>query len=291
MRFGMHLPQWGSIATRDGVLGIARVAEEVGFHSVWVGDHVAWPARWESSYPFAAAPPVTPDQGFLEAFTVLAAVAGATERVRLGIGALVLPLRHPLMVAKVAATLDVVSGGRAELALGAGWLREEFEVLGEPFDGRGARFDAAIDLLRHAWAHGHVEGSGPEYHFDEAIIRPLPAQSGGPPLLIAGMTRAAFRRAASLGDGWYAVGAKVEELSDGRAQIEAERQRLGRTGPFTVATVIRLDPDRERLRHRLGALAEAGVDKVVFGTFGDDLNKLSAAVEDFGTHVLPDLTD
>lgn len=299
MRFGMHLPQWGAWADRAGVLEVARTAEAAGFDSVWVGDHLAWPREWASPYPYAPAPPAGPEEGFLESFTTLAVVAGGTERIGLGTGALVLPLRHPLVVAKTAATLDVLSGGRVTLALGTGWLREEFEALDQPFPGRGRRLERSVALLREAWANGTVAGdAGPgaretaagEYDFPEVFVLPKPVQAGGPRLWLAGLSEATLRRAARVADGWYASGAAdAETFERARRTLDEGLRDAGRDpGAFTVATVTRFGTDLAELRARVGQLASSGVQHVTFGVLGDDLAALCRAVETFGTELLPE---
>jgi alkanesulfonate monooxygenase SsuD/methylene tetrahydromethanopterin reductase-like flavin-dependent oxidoreductase (luciferase family) len=141
MRLWMQLPQGGWVASRENVRVYAMLAEELGFHGLWVGDHIVIPPGYESRYPYAATHPVPADRPFLEAYTTLAYVAGVTQRVRIAVTAAVTPYRHPLLHAKVAATLDHLSGGRLEIALGVGWLREEFDALGADFAHRGAVTD------------------------------------------------------------------------------------------------------------------------------------------------------
>ena len=141
MEWGVHLPQLGRTANREALVRFARRAEAPGCHSGWVSDHIAWPEAIASKYPYTEdgtfAPP--PDMRWLDAFGTLFFVAACTERLRLGTTVLVLGYRPPVLTAKAVASLDLLSGGRAILGVGVGWMKEEFDVVGMPFDHRGAR--------------------------------------------------------------------------------------------------------------------------------------------------------
>ena len=148
MRIGVHVPQWGQSATRSGVLDVALAAEASGLDSIWVADHLVFPVESKSRYPYRPdGVPFDLADGFLEALTELAVVAGATSRIGLGTSVLVMPMRDPLTTAKVATTIDVLSVGRLQLALGAGWWREEFDALGQACEGRGGRMWLAREVL------------------------------------------------------------------------------------------------------------------------------------------------
>src|SRR5579859_1030977 len=154
MRIGAKLPNSGPLAMELGVPAMAVALERAGVDSVWVSDHVVLPRTIESRYPFAADGRATwpTDSPYLEALIALALAAGATERVRLGTAALVLPMRNPVMFAKQAASIDHASGGRLELGVAAGWLAEEFAALGAPFERRGARLAEWIAIARECWS-------------------------------------------------------------------------------------------------------------------------------------------
>ena len=150
MEFGCHLPVFGPVATRAGLLTFAREMERLGYESLWASDHVVIPHTIESRYPYSADGrfPLQPDASFLEPLTALGLVAGVTERARLGTTVLVLPHRHPVLAAKMLATLDHLSGGRVILGAGVGWMREEIELLGAPFDQRGAWSRHGVSVTR-----------------------------------------------------------------------------------------------------------------------------------------------
>src|SRR6201993_201130 len=139
MRYGFYLPTRGPTATRDGILALAREGERLGLHSAMIADHIVFPVESQSTYPYTVDRRHPGGGDALETFSILGVVAGATERLRLVTSVLVLPYRNPVLTAKMAATLDVLSGGRLTLGVGAGWLKEEFEALGNPdFAQRGA---------------------------------------------------------------------------------------------------------------------------------------------------------
>lgn len=271
MKVGVHLPQWGAGATRKGVIEAAQAAESAGFDSLWVADHIVFPMESTSRYPYRAdGVPFSPDDGFLEAFTTLAVAAGVTSRVELGTSVLVMPMREPLITAKVVSTLDVLSGGRTVLAMGAGWWQEEFEALGQRFDARGRRFDEQIDILRDAWSHQSVSHDGEFYQFEELSCTPLPIQTGGPKLLIGGMGALAHRRAATLGDGWHAVGADLEVLLAGRKAIDKIAADNGRDpSEIQISTSAGLSSDPGRAADRVRSLAKGGVDHLIVNLRGE----------------------
>jgi probable F420-dependent oxidoreductase len=275
------------------VLEVARAAEDAGLDSVWVADHIIYPRETTSQYPYRGdGLPFTPQDGFLEAFTTLAVIAGATQRIGLGTSVLVLPMREPLLAAKTIATLDVLSGGRVTLALGAGWWREEFDAVGAPFDGRGTRFDDQLRVLRTAWSDGWVADREGSFGFGEVAVLPRPVQPGGPPLLIGGMGPTALRRAVRYGDGWHAVGGDVETIRTGRRTIEELAERYGRD-PATIATSTSTGFSRapERTRERIVHLAAAGVGEIILNVSKPDAtpDDVRAAIDSFASDVLPGL--
>lgn len=202
MKLAVQLPTYGAHATPENILLVARFADQRGLDSVWVYDHVVTPVDLASPYPYSAdgSYRVNPSDPFYEAITVLSHVAAATTRVGLGTAVLIPALRHPLLLAKQVATLDRLSGGRVVLGLGTGWMREEFEALGVPFERRGARLDELVGVLRASWEHGQSASDGPLYPHQPMGMAPQPASRV--PLLFGGHTDAALRRVVRVGDGW-----------------------------------------------------------------------------------------
>src|SRR2546425_1115896 len=194
MRFGCHLPVYAPAPTRATLVGSARRAEALGYASLWASDHVVLPGRIASRYPYNATGdfPLPPATDFLEPLTALALVAGVTERAALGTTVLVLPHRHPLLAAKMLATLDHLAPGRVILGAGVGWMREEIEALGAPYDRRGAWSDEAIRVMRACWRDERVAHTGEFFRFDALACRPAPAR-GTIPIWIGGHTPRALR--------------------------------------------------------------------------------------------------
>jgi probable F420-dependent oxidoreductase len=291
VKIGIHVPQWGPDANREGVLTVARLADDAGLDSVWVADHLVYPLRSKSTYPYRDdGVPFAAEDGFLEAFTTLAAIAGATKHVALGTSVLVLPMREPLQVAKTIATLDVLSGGRVVLGIGVGWWAEEFRVLGAQFERRGRRMDAQIAVMRALWQGGAVSRHGEFYDFDDVVCEPRPVQPGGPPVLIGGMGAAGRRRAGRIGDGWHALGSHAPTLADGMADVRRSACEAGRDERELIfSTSAGLPPDPERAARRLLRLREAGLDQVVLNVPSNSVAETCAGIEHLANAVLPEL--
>ena len=218
-------------------LEIAEAAEALGFHTVWAGDHLALPVLPTVSYPYASRAPMPAGTSILDPFTVLAAVAARTERIRLGFGVLVLPLRHPLVVAKGVATLDALSAGRVTLGVGAGWLPEEFAAVGADFATRGDTTDATLAELRRLLAEGTCgdePGDGSLTVLPRAVQEPLP-------VLVGGGSPRALRRAASLADGWDAPWKDPERLA-GALERLARCCEVAQRDPARLQVAVRAIP-------------------------------------------------
>jgi probable F420-dependent oxidoreductase len=202
MRIGAKLPNSGPLSA--DIPATAAALERAGFDSLWVADHIVMPETIASPYPFAADGRATwpTDTPYVDALIALALAAAATTRVRLGTAALVLPQRNPVQLAKQAASIDVASGGRLELGVGAGWLAEEFAALNVPFQRRGARMDEWLAILRECWT-GRPQARTSEFYDLPPGTLCLPVPAHDIPLLIGGHSPAALRRARA-NDGWLA---------------------------------------------------------------------------------------
>lgn len=291
MKIGFHLPQWGRGATRDGILAFARTVEAAGLDAAWAADHIVYPIESATPYPYSTTGRVDfgPEAGVIEPFSLLPLVAGATERIALGTSVLVLPMRHPLAVAKTAASIDVLSGGRLVLGVGSGWWAEEFAALDEPFAGRGERMDEQLRIMREAWTAGSVARDSGPYRFAEVACRPLPVQPGGPKVLIGGAGPRVWKRAATLGDGWHAVGSRSDRLAEGRAAVEAAARAAGRDpAELTFSTSMAFTETAEDAVRRFARLHALGFVNVVLTTPDvDDAHRSCAEVERFASEILP----
>jgi probable F420-dependent oxidoreductase len=241
---------------------VAQRAEELGFESVWVPEHLVFPARIQSRYPYAAdgVAPINPAMPLLDPLLVLTQIASLTSRIRLGTNIYILPLRHPLSTARLAMTLDVLSGGRLSFGVGAGWLEEEFQAVGVDFATRGARTRECVRAIRSLWTEPEPEFHGRFFSFGPVKFEPKPVQKPHPPFLFGGETEAALRRAAALGDGWYGVG---HTPTSAAAQVKRLRGLLGEAGRTDASFEITLSPKETPGREDLQRYADAGVDRVV----------------------------
>src|SRR5262249_10779434 len=209
MEFGFSLPGRGPLAGAETILKLATKAESLRFSSLFVTDHVVLPASMaRSTYPYSTTGqlPGGAAQDYLEPLVTMGWLARATSRIRLGTSVLVVPYRNPVLVAKMLATIDRLSGGRVILGAGVGWLREEFEALAAPpFEARGAVTDEYLRLMRAAWTSDPVTFEGRYYTVRKVHALPKPAQRRGIPVWVGGHTDAAVRRAATLGDAWHPI--------------------------------------------------------------------------------------
>lgn len=196
MKLGICLPHYGRPIEPSRLVQLAGRAEEMGLDSIWVTDHVILPREIPLIYR----------SDMLDPLAVLPWLAGVTERIALGTSVIVLPYRSPLPVAKLLASVDVLSGGRLIVGVAVGWVEGEFAALGVPFGERGRRTDEAIELFRSVWTQEYPEVKTANYALTGLRASPMPLQKPRPPILVGGASGAAMRRAAWLGDGWHASG-------------------------------------------------------------------------------------
>jgi probable F420-dependent oxidoreductase len=245
-----------------GVLDAARAADDAGIHQLVLPDHVVMGTRLDR-YPFGTKFPYGPEEPWLEPLTTLAAVAAVTQRIRLATGVLIAPLRPAVLVAKTAATLDVLSHGRVDLGVGTGWQPEEFDALGVPFEGRAARMDDLVRACQALWTEDPpVSFASGSVSFRDLWCEPRPVQPGGIPLWFGGGANdATARRVAELGVGWMPIGVMPrDELARAIELFRGAFEHAGR--------------DPAALEVRAGLAAVTGDDRRF------DLDRTLAAVPD-----------
>jgi probable F420-dependent oxidoreductase len=276
MKIGVNLITFGPGASEDALARWAGFVETVGYHFMMLGDHVTITADVQGRYP---AP-------FYDPFTTLAWLAGLTRRVELGFTVIVVPYRHPLETARMAATLDRISGGRLIFGIGVGWARQEFEVLGLPFEKRGAMTDDYLGALKAAWTQDVASYQGRFVSFKDIYTAPRPLQQPHPPIWVGGSSEAALRRAVRHGDAWHPIRSRLAFLRDeGMPKLRAIAEKAGRPVPALCPRIrLRLTdspmPEETRLagegtmdqvRRDFAALEKLGVPYLCLDTFADDV--------------------
>ncbi|MBT7335792.1 MAG: LLM class F420-dependent oxidoreductase [Gammaproteobacteria bacterium] len=251
----------------DDSLEICRRAEAGGFESIWGGEHVIMPDAIDSKYPYTpdGKIPAEPETPIPDPLVWLAFAAAAAPTLKLGTCILIVPQRNPLILAKELATLDRLSGGRVELGLGVGWMKEEFDALGIPWERRGARNDEYIAAMRALWSGPHAEYHGEFVDFDPVTCSPRPV-NGNIPVIVGGDSPAAIRRAANIADGYFPGEGDAERLGQLIQKVKQATEDAGR------------DPAQLEINAMFGAqfadpaagleqMANLGVDRVMVPAF------------------------
>lgn len=268
MKFGIIFANTGPFTQPERALELARAAESAGFESLWTVEHVVVPKGYGSKYPYDPSGKMRggEDAPIPDPLIWLSYLAAATTSIQLATGVMILPQRNPIVFAKEVATLDQLSGGRVQLGVGVGWLKEEFDAIGVPFNERGRRTDECVEAMRALWTQDAATFHGEFVNFDECILRPRPVQPSVP-IHVGGHTEAAAKRAGRLGDGFFPAAPTHEELirlftlarqtavDSGRdpAALEMTTGGRGALGPNALAEVQ--------------ALADMGVHRVVVPAF------------------------
>ena len=280
--FGINMAQ---VDAPDTLLPLMKRVEEMGFESVWTGEHVMIPRDYASAYPFNTSGRigVPPETHFIDPLIALSHVAAHTTTLRLGTGINLLPQSNPLLFAKQVASLDHLSKGRILLGLGVGWLAEEFTAMGVPFAGRGRRFDDYLRAVKKVWSGVEVEHQSDYLNWSGFKSYPLPHAPSGPPIIIGGHSPAALRRTVATGDGWFAFPKSHDELSGLLGQLRDRAAAAGRDPATIEITALwrdfadgmaSLETYREMGVHRL--LVPLGL--LARGDLGDNLERLQETV-------------
>ena len=251
---------------RDLLAAGATTAEEEGFHSIWFGEHVVLVEEHRSRYPYAkdGKIPIRGDNGLLEPFAGIAYAAALTRRIRLGTGICLVPQRSPIYTAKQVADCDVLSGGRLDFGVGIGWLREEFEALGVPFEDRAPRCREYLDAMKSLWTDEVSQHHGRLLEVPPVRMFPKPIQKPHPPIIFGGESENALRRVGDLGQGWFGFNLLPDEAAERIEVLHELLSRRSRT-PESVEVIVSPYLKRDgREPSTLEGYAAAGVDQVVY---------------------------
>ncbi len=266
----------------DGAKAVATAADELGYESIWTVEHVAVPKGYQSPYPYSASGKMggPDDMSIPDPFMWLAYIAAVTTNIKLATGVAILPQRNVVYTAKEMATLDQLSGGRVILGAGAGWMKEEFDVLNGPFDDRGKRTDEYIRALRVIWGDESPTFHGDYVDFTDTFVRPQPVHKAIP-IHIGGHTDRAARRAGELGDGFFPGASDHETLAHAIGHMRMHAEKNGRDpDAIEVTAGGAMDPAG------VEKLAALGVSRVVIPPLAMDKDGIRAALEGFATNVM-----
>ena len=295
MKFGIRIPppQMGPIADPDFVVRYARLVESLGFESLWTIDHALMCLDYDSTYPYKTTgrTPIPADANMPDPLILMMLIAASTERIRVGTSMLILPQRHPILLAKEVATLDRYSGGRVTLGVGVGWVEEEVAILKQDFHDRGRRADEWIEVLRALWSEGASEYEGGYFQFKDIVSSPKPVQAGGVPLMIGGHSAAAARRAGRYGNEfyphWSTRGPDEAALSKLIPVLERTAEAHGRD-PASIGLTLTSTSDARTAYATAEHCARLGAERVVVlpprgeldGALPDELHRFKETVID-----------
>ncbi|MGH9097457.1 MAG: LLM class F420-dependent oxidoreductase [Acidimicrobiales bacterium] len=261
MRVGLHALGIGQGADPGVIEAVAGEADRAGFSTLWVGEHTVMVDRPDAPYPYAddGKIGVPSDADWLDPLVALAFMAATTSRIRLATGILLLPQHNPVLVAKQAASLDVLSTGRFVLGVGIGWSSEEFAALGVPFEGRAARTREFVDVMRTLWQEDVSSYQGEFVQFREVRSYPKPVRDRRVPVILGGNSDAALDRVVEYGDGWYGFNLSREEIPGRIQALKVGCRRAGRD-PATLEIAVSV---RDGSPEHAAALATMGVTELV----------------------------
>lgn len=257
MKFGLRYCNTGKYVNASAATELVQAGEAAGFDTAWTIEHTVVPANYDSPYPYSASGKMAggvDDLDLPDPLIWMSYMAGVTSTIKFGTAILILPQHNPVVTAKQVATLDHLSGGRVLLGIGVGWMREEFDAIGVPFDDRGARTDEYVAVMRELWTADNPTFHGDYVNFDNTHCRPRPAQ-GSVPIIIGGDSKVAARRAGRLGDGYFPARGAPHELFDLARRTAEEHDRDPDALEFTAALPDNLDD--------IPALAALGISRLV----------------------------
>lgn len=255
------------------IAAAAAMVEKLGYDSFWVPEHVLFFPEYESKYPYSEDGRIQGDpRSLLDPLTALTYVAANTSKIRLGTGICLVPQRNPVYTAKQVADLDYLSGGRVDFGIGIGWLKEEFNALGVPWTDRAGRTEECIGVMKTLWCDELSSFQGKYFSFEAAYQNPKPVQRPHPPLIFGGESRAALRRVATLGQGWFTFNVTPESLAQGIDILQPLLEEQGRT----ISDIsISVTPDRQHINQEsLKRFEELGAEQIILPLFANNTDKL-----------------
>lgn len=286
MEVGVFVPLGNGNATPEIMRAVGREVEDRGFESIWVPEHVVLFDDYESEYPFSPDGkfPGGGDTGMLEPLTALTYLAAVTDRVRLGTGICLVPQRNAVYTAKQVTDLDNLSNGRVDFGIGVGWLREEFEAIGVPFEQRGQRTDEHLAIMQSLWTDEVSSYEGELASLPACRMYPKPVQTPHPPIHVGGITDVAMRRAARLGQGWFSWNQLPDEITPALARLDEILGEHDRTRSELVITASPyFNPTTPELVEQYAA---AGVDRLVVLCLAFGVDMLNEQLDALATNVL-----
>jgi probable F420-dependent oxidoreductase len=306
MKFGVHLPDAGRDPSREAMINIATTAEKLGYASLWSSDHIAWPdpATLRSKYPYADDNSGFPAAGsaWLDCIGTLQFVAGITERVLLGTTVLILGYRGAVQQAKSWATLDHLSNGRAIMGVGVGWMEEEFEAVGRPWDQRGSRADETLEVFGVLFEDGLSSYEGTWTTFHDIGFSPKPVNNHIP-IWVGGHSPAAFKRTAIFGDAFHAAFPSPDLLSQQWAAVTEACDTVGRNPQeLELTSLFRLNFDggnldegeiggsTEQVIDQIGQYAEVGLTHAALFVLGRGTERRLEAINRFAEDIAPNFS-
>ena len=276
-------------AETDQLVEIAKFAEELGFHGVMSGDHALYPKEMRPDYPYSDTgyPPQTAQSEYPDQWALFGAMAAVTKQIKFTCGVYVLPLRHPIEVAKACATLAILSEGRFILGAGAGWMREEFDIYGVDFSTRGKRLDEMLPILEKLWRPGMVEHHGEFFDFPKIQLSPAPNHKI--PVYIGGANKLALKRTAKYGDGWIGAGNHPKDVPDLMKELQRLRAEVGRDHlPFETMVGLHAPIELDTFKNMEGSGMTSGLNMPFAFKLGEQstLDEKKFFMEDFAERII-----
>ena len=289
MKFGIHY----SIGVNanpeaEDYIRVAQKAEECGYHSLWLGDHIVIPEKIEAAYPYSAdgAAGFPRRAPFPDPFVMLGGLALATSRILLGTSVIVIPYRNPLAVAKAVASVDLLSHGRFQFGVGVGWLKEEFDALGEDFARRARQTREYLHIMKTTWQAEPASFSGEFLKFSDIHNMPLPVQKPHPPIIFGGESLPALKRVADLGNGWQPGTASLKVLSKSVPQLKSLMAERGRDYADLSVSALSAAGPLLRKPEVISQLSELGVQELILFMTTADTQKTLTVIEDFAEKMM-----